>query len=445
MLDNLSKKLQKILKNLSGQGRVSERHIEDTAREIRNALLEADVHFKIAKEFVEKVKTRALGQDVMESLTPGQQVIRVVRDELIDLLGGDQTALRFSKQPPSVILMTGLQGSGKTTTTAKLALWLTKNNHTPLLLSVDVYRPAAIEQLEILCRDNPFGYFDSPGDMDPVSRARKGLRHAQNGGYDVVLIDTAGRLHIDEAMMSELEKIRDATSPVETLLVADAMTGQDAVRSARQFHDRMQLTGIILTKMDGDARGGAALSIKTVTGQPIKFIGTGEKVDALEPFFPDRLAGRILGMGDVLSLIEKAEENIDRERAEDLAEKIRKDSFTLDDFRDQLRQIRKMGPLEQILGMLPNMGPLRGLSQVHVDEKELIHIEAIINSMTPKERHNHQVINGSRRKRIARGSGRPVQEINRLLKQYVETRKMMKSLSKGMMPRLFRGMKFPQS
>jgi signal recognition particle subunit SRP54 len=445
MLDSLSKKLQKILKNLSGQGRVSERHIDETAREIRNALLDADVHFKIAKEFVERIKTRALGQEVMQSLTPGQHVIRVVRDELIELLGGNQTEIQFSKHPPSVFLMAGLQGSGKTTTSAKLALWLKKNNHTPLLLSVDVYRPAAVEQLQILCENNQLGYFDVEGDQDPVSRAEKGVRFAQNGGYDVVLIDTAGRLHIDEAMMSEIDRIRKATSPVETLLVADAMTGQDAVRSAREFHERLNLTGVILTKMDGDARGGAALSIKTVTGQPIKFIGTGEKVDALEPFFPDRLAGRILGMGDVLSLIEKAEENVNQEQAAELAEKIRKDEFTLDDFRNQLKQIRKMGPLDQILGMLPNMGPLRGLNQVNVDEKELIHIEAIISSMTPRERNHHQILNGSRRKRIARGSGRPVQEINRLLKQYVETRKLMKSLSRGIMPRMFRGMKFPMS
>ena len=445
MLDSLSKKLQKILKNLSGQGRVSERHIDETAREIRNALLDADVHFKIAKEFVERIKTRALGQEVMQSLTPGQHVIRVVRDELIELLGGNQTEIQFSKHPPSVFLMAGLQGSGKTTTSAKLALWLKKNNHTPLLLSVDVYRPAAVEQLQILCENNQLGYFDVEGDQDPVSRAEKGVRFAQNSGYDVVLIDTAGRLHIDEAMMSEIDRIRKATSPVETLLVADAMTGQDAVRSAREFHERLNLTGVILTKMDGDARGGAALSIKTVTGQPIKFIGTGEKVDALEPFFPDRLAGRILGMGDVLSLIEKAEENVNQEQAAELAEKIRKDEFTLDDFRNQLKQIRKMGPLDQILGMLPNMGPLRGLNQVNVNEKELIHIEAIISSMTPRERSHHQILNGSRRKRISRGSGRPVQEINRLLKQYVETRKLMKSLSRGIMPRMFRGMKFPMS
>jgi len=443
MLDNLSNKLQKILRNLTGQGRVSGRHIEETAREIRNALLDADVHFKIAKDFVERVKQRALGQEVLESLTPGQQVIRVVRDELMDLLGGSQTELQFSKQPPGVFLMVGLQGSGKTTSTAKLGYWLVKNNHTPLLLSVDVYRPAAVEQLRVLCANSQLGYFDVPEDQDALSRAEQGLKHARNSGYDVVLIDTAGRLHIDDEMMSELEQIRKATSPVEILLVADAMTGQDAVRSAKEFHERLGLTGVILTKMDGDARGGAALSIKTVTGQSIKFVGTGEKVDALEPFFPDRLAGRILGMGDVLSLIEKAEDAVDQEQAAELAEKIRKDEFTLDDFRDQLKQIRQMGPLDQILGMLPNMGPLRGLNKMKVDEKELVHIEAIINSMTPEERRNHQILNGSRRKRIARGCGRPVTQINQLLKQYVETRKMMRSLSRGIMPRLLRGMKFP--
>jgi signal recognition particle subunit SRP54 len=444
MLDNLSNKLQKILRNLTGQGRVSGRHVEETAREIRNALLDADVHFKIAKDFIERVKQRALGQDVLESLTPGQQVIRVVRDELMELLGGSQTELQFSKQPPSVFLMVGLQGSGKTTSSAKLALWLTRNNHTPLLLSVDVYRPAAVEQLRVLCAANNLGYFDAPGNQDPVSRAEQGLRHARNGGYDVVLIDTAGRLHIDDEMMVELERIRKITPPVEILLVVDAMTGQDAVRSAKEFHDRIGLTGVILTKMDGDARGGAALSIKTVTGQPIKFVGIGEQVEALEPFYPDRLAGRILGMGDVLSLIEKAEDTVDREQAAELAEKIRKDEFSLEDFRDQLKQIRQMGPLDQILGMLPNIGPLRGLNQMKVDEKELVHIEAIINSMTDRERRNHQILNGNRKKRIARGSGRPVQEINQLLKQYVEARKMMRGLSRGIMPRMLRGMKLPK-
>jgi signal recognition particle subunit SRP54 len=443
MLDNLSNKLQKALKNLIGHGRVSERHIEDTAREIRNALLDADVHYKLAKDFVERIKQKALGQDVLESLTPGQQVIKVVRDELVQLLGGEQTEIQFSKTPPTVILMVGLQGSGKTTTAAKLGMWLSKNDHTPLLLSVDVYRPAAVEQLRVLCADHNLGYFDDAGNEDPVSRSAEGLRYARNSGYDVVILDTAGRLHIDEEMMVELERIRATAPPTEILLVADAMTGQDAVRSAKEFHERMGLTGVILTKMDGDARGGAALSIKSVTGQPIKFVGTGEKVDALDPFHPDRLAGRILGMGDILSLIEKAEQNVDREEAEELAEKIRKDQFTLDDFKDQLKQIRKMGPLEQVLGMLPNMGPLKGLNNVQVDEKELIHIEAIINSMTLEERRNHDVINGSRRKRIARGCGRPVQEINRLLKQYVETRRMMRNLNRGILPKMMKGMRFP--
>jgi signal recognition particle subunit SRP54 len=443
MLDNLSNRLQKILRDLRGQGRVSERHLEETTREIRNALLDADVHFKIARDFVQRVKERALGQEVMESLTPGQQVVKVVRDELIELLGGIQTELQFSKQPPTVYLMVGLQGSGKTTTTAKLGFWLAHNNHTPLQLSVDVYRPAAIEQLRVLCDDNKLGYFDVPGNLDPIARAEQGLRHARNAGYDVVLLDTAGRLHIDDEMMVELERIKKITQPTEILLVAVAMTGQDAVKSAKEFHDRIGLTGVLLTKMDGDARGGAALSIKSVTGQPIKFVGTGEKVDALEPFYPDRLAGRILGMGDVLSLIEKAEKVVDHEEAAEMAEKLQKEEFSLEDFRDQLRQVRKLGSLEQILGMLPNIGPMRGLSQMKVDEKELIHIEAIINSMTAKERQYHHILNGSRKKRIARGSARPVQEINQLLKQYVEARKMMKSISRGVLPRIFKGMRFP--
>jgi signal recognition particle subunit SRP54 len=443
MLENLSNKLQKILRDLRGQGRVTERHLEDTGREIRNALLEADVHFKIAKEFVERVKKQALGQEVLQSLTPGQQVVKVVRDELVELLGGTQTGLNFSKQPPSVFLLVGLQGSGKTTSAAKLGLWLSNNNHTPLLLSVDVYRPAAVEQLRVLCADNSLAFFDAPANLDPISRAEQGLRHARNSGYDVVLVDTAGRLHINDEMMVEVDRLRSLLSPAEILLVADAMTGQDAVRSAKEFHDRLGLTGILLTKMDGDARGGAALSIKSVTGQCIKFVGTGEKADALEPFYPDRLAGRILGMGDVLSLIEKAEQAVDEKAAVDMAEKIQKDEFTLEDFRDQLRQVRKMGPIDQIMGLLPNMGPFRGLNKMNMDEKELVYIEAIIDSMTPQERAHHEILNGNRRKRIARGSGRPVQEINRLLKQYIETRKMMKSLSRGIVPRMFKGMRFP--
>jgi len=443
MLDDLSNRLQKILRDLRGYGRVSERHLGETMREIRNALLDADVHYKIAKDFSDRVRARALGQEVMDSLTPVQHVVKVVRDELVELLGGAETpSLRFSNTPPSTVLIVGLQGSGKTTTAAKLGLWLSRGNHSPLLMSVDVYRPAAVEQLRVLCAENSLGHFDAEGNDDPVARADLAIRHARNSGYDVVLVDTAGRLHIDEEMMVELERLRNSTAPTEILLVSDAMTGQDAVRSAKEFHDRLGLTGVILTKMDGDARGGAALSVKSVTGQAIKFVGTGEKVDALEQFFPDRLAGRILGMGDVLSLIEKAEKAVDEQQAVEMAEKLRKDEFTLEDFRDQLRQLRKLGPLEQILGMLPNMGPMRGLNAMKVDEKELIHIEAIIDSMTPQERENHQILNGSRRKRIARGSGRPVQEINRLLKQYLETRKMMKSLSRGVMPRLMKGMKF---
>jgi len=443
MLENLSNKLQKILRDLRGQGRVSERHIDETTREIRNALLDADVHFKIAKDFVQRVKERALGQEVLESLTPGQQVVKVVRDELITLLGGVQAELQFSKQPPTVYLLVGLQGSGKTTTAAKLGWWLARNDHTPLLLSVDVYRPAAVEQLRILCANHQIGYFDDSGNEDPVSRSESGLRQARNAGYDVVLIDTAGRLHIDDEMMTELDRIKKATHPTEILLVADAMTGQDAVRSAKEFHDRMGLTGVLLTKLDGDARGGAALSIKSVTGQPIKFVGTGEKVDALEPFHPDRLAGRILGMGDVLSLIEKAEQVVDEKEAVEMADKLRKEEFSLDDFRDQLLQVKKLGSLEQILGMLPNIGPMRGINQLKVDEKQLVHIEAIINSMTPQERQYHHILNGSRKKRISRGCGRPVQEINQLLKQYLEARKMMKSLSRGVIPRMFKGMRFP--
>jgi len=443
MFENLSTILQKILRDLRGQGRVSERHIDETMREIRNALLDADVHFKIAKDFVQRVRERALGQEVIQSLTPGQQVVKVVRDELIELLGGTQSEVQFSSQPPTVFLLVGLQGSGKTTTAAKLGFWLAHNNHTPLLFSVDVYRPAAVEQLRVLCADHQLGHFDAPGDEDPISRTEQGLRHARNAGYDVVLIDTAGRLHIDEEMMVELERIKKYAHPTEILLVADAMTGQDAVRSAKEFHERMALTGVLLAKMDGDARGGAALSIKSVTGQPIKFVGTGEKVDALEPFYPDRLAGRILGMGDVLSLIEKAEKVVDQQEAAEMAEKLRKEEFSLEDFRDQLRQIRKLGSLEQILGMLPNIGPLRGLQQMKVNEKELVYIEAIISSMTPEEREAHHILNGSRKKRISRGSGRPVQEINQLLKQYLEARKMMKSMSRGVIPKMFKGMRFP--
>ncbi len=431
MLDGLSSRLQHTLRNLKGEGRVSERHIQDTMREIRMALLEADVNFKVVKEFVATLREKALGRDVLESLTPAQQVIKIVRDELVDLLGRDPVPLEFKKQPPSVFMMVGLQGSGKTTTTGKLALWLSRKGRRPLVVSTDVYRPAAIEQLSIIGRAIDIPVFESES-RDPVEIASEAWRHCRNMGYDSLIIDTAGRLHIDEALMDELERIRAEVEPQETLLVADAMTGQDAVNSASEFNRRMELTGVILTKLDGDARGGAALSIRAVTGTPIKFIGVGEKYDALEPFHPDRLAGRILGMGDILTLIEKAEEAADERQAQEVLDKIRKDQFTLEDFRDQLRQIRKLGPLEQIIGMLPQVGPLKGLDRLQFDEKQLNHFEAIINSMTPKERIHHKLIDGSRRKRIARGSGRPVSEVNRLIKQYVQARKMMKTMSKGL-------------
>ena len=431
MLDGLSSRLQHTLRNLKGEGRVSERHIQDTMREIRMALLEADVNFKVVKEFVATLREKALGRDVLESLTPAQQVIKIVRDELVDLLGRNPVPLEFKKQPPSVFMMVGLQGSGKTTTTGKLALWLSRKGRRPLVVSTDVYRPAAIEQLSIIGRAIDIPVFESES-RDPVEIASEAWRHCRNMGYDSLIIDTAGRLHIDEALMDELERIRAEVEPQETLLVADAMTGQDAVNSASEFNRRMELTGVILTKLDGDARGGAALSIRAVTGTPIKFVGIGEKYDALEPFHPDRLAGRILGMGDILTLIEKAEEAADERQAQEVLDKIRKDQFTLEDFRDQLRQIRKLGPLEQIIGMLPQVGPLKGLDRLHFDEKQLNHFEAIINSMTPKERIHHKLIDGSRRKRIARGSGRPVSEVNRLIKQYVQARKMMKTMSKGL-------------
>ncbi|MDA2924360.1 signal recognition particle protein [Acidobacteria bacterium AH-259-L09] len=442
MLGNLSTKLQKILRDLKGEGRISERHVEESMREIRIALLEADVHFKVVKEFVSRVKEKALGQEVLRSLTPGQQVVKIVRDELIELFGRQTVGLGFSKVPPSVILMVGLQGSGKTTTTGKLALWLSQRGHQPLVVSTDVYRPAAIEQLSVIARDIDIPVYVEKGD-DPVELAKMALRHARNMGFDVLLLDTAGRLHIDEELMTELERIREEVKATEILMVADAMTGQDAVNSAQEFNQRLDLSGVILTKMDGDARGGAALSIQRVTGKPIKFIGVGEKYDALELFHPDRMANRILGMGDVLSLIEKAEEVVDEDKAEEMLQKLQRDEFTLEDFRNQVRQIRRLGPLEQVLGMLPQVGFLKGLGKIKVGEKQLAHLEAIINSMTWRERTNYKIINASRRKRIASGSGRPVSEVKRLLKQYVQTKKMMKQITKGFRAKGLPKLNFP--
>jgi signal recognition particle subunit SRP54 len=443
MLESLSTKLQKVMRDLKGEGRISDRHIEESMREIRIALLEADVNFKVAKDFISRIKEKSLGQEVLNSLTPGQQVVKIVRDELVDLFGRESVGLTFAKFPPTVIMMVGLQGSGKTTTTGKLALWLKKNGHRPLVVSTDVYRPAAIEQLSVVARDVAVPVFEDSSLKDPVSLSRKALQQARNVGYDVLLIDTAGRLHIDETLMQELQEIQSTVEPKEILLVADAMTGQDAVNSAKEFDQRLQLSGVVLSKMDGDARGGASLSITTITGKPIKFIGVGERYEALEVFHPDRMAGRILGMGDVLSLIERAEEAVDEAQAEEMLKKLRRDEFTLDDFRDQLRQVRKLGPLQQVIGMLPQLGPFKGLDKVQVDEKQLLHIEAIINSMTPRERSHYKIINGSRRKRISQGCGRPVSEVNRLLKQYIQARKMMKQMSQGMLAKKFPKLNFP--
>jgi signal recognition particle subunit SRP54 len=427
MLERLSERLQKTLRNLKGEGRVSERHIEEAMRDIRLALLEADVNFKVVKEFVSEIKQRALGQDVLKSLTPGQQVIRLVRDELVSLLGRETVHLALGKSSPAIILLVGLQGSGKTTSAGKIAVKLSKAGRSPLMVSTDVYRPAAIEQLSVIGESIEIPVYQSD-ETDPVKLAGEARLYCRNKGFDTLIVDTAGRLHIDDELMAELENIHRKVGPSEVLLVADAMTGQDAVSSAAEFNRRMDLTGVVLSKMDGDARGGAALSIRSVTGTPIKFLGVGEKYDALEEFHPDRIAGRILGMGDVLTLIEKAEEAADEEQARAMLEKLTRDEFTLQDFLDQLRQIRKLGPLDQLLNMLPQMGALKGLNQVNVDEKQLSHLEAIIYSMTPKERANYRVIDGSRRRRIARGSGRPVSEVNRLLKQYTQMRKMMKRM-----------------
>ena len=444
MFDNLSEKLQRVFKNLRGEGRLTAENMETALREIRVALLEADVNFRVVKQLIEAIKLKAMGEEVLTALSPSQQVIAIVRDELIKILGSHESKLRFANEPPSVILIVGLQGSGKTTSTGKLARWLSKNGHRPLMVSVDVYRPAAREQLRVIARDiNLPIYTGAPEETTPADLARSARKEAVNTGRDVLLVDTAGRLHIDEQLMTELQQLRELLTPVEILFVADAMTGQDAVKSADEFHKKLNITGIVLTKMDGDARGGAALSIRQVTGEPLKFIGVGEKFDAFEVFHPDRVASRILGMGDVLSFIEKAEEAIDKKQAVEMQRKLIENDFTLEDFRDQLRQVRKLGPLESILGMMPNVGMLKDLKNVKIDEKEITHIVAIIDSMTPRERANHMIINGSRRRRIAKGSGTSVQEVNQLLKQYTQARKMMKSFSGGFLGKKLGKMKLP--
>ena len=436
MFESLSDKLKRTLKNLRGEGVLTKEHVEAALREIRLALLEADVNYKVAKDFIASVKEKAEGQQVWQELKPSEQVVKIVYDELVELLGGQSSRLVFTRQMPNTVMVVGLQGSGKTTSTGKIARWLAANqDRKPLLLSVDVYRPAAREQLKVIARATGQQIFEQPQTSDPLTLVRDAHKHAQQTGFDTLLIDTAGRLHIDDELMEELVKIKNETHPVEILFVADAMTGQDAVRSAEEFHRRVGITGVILTKMDGDARGGAALSIKQVTGQPVKFVGVGERYDALEPFYPDRVAQRILGMGDVLSLIEEVQAKVDQSEAEEQLKKLQKNEFTLDDFRSQLRQVKKLGSFSKIMKLLPDqllggMGmPQLNEEQSALMEQELKRTEAMIDSMTMEERNDHRLLNANRRRRIARGSGTTVASVNQLIKQYVEMRQMMRQLS----------------
>jgi signal recognition particle subunit SRP54 len=443
MFDALQERFEKTFKSLRTQGVLSEQAVDESLREVRLALLEADVNFKVVKDLLDRVRTRALGEEVKQSLTSSQEVVRIVRDELVDLLGGKEAALVFSRDYPTVFLMVGLQGSGKTTTSGKLARWLLQRKRRPMLVSTDVYRPAAREQLAIIAKAIDVPCFPGTGIESPIDIALAARKDAADRGHDILIVDTAGRLHIDEQLMQEVTELRTRLRPSEVLLVADAMIGQDAVRSAQEFHERLGTSGVILTKLDGDARGGAALSIHAVTGQPIKFIGVGEKYDALEVFHPDRIVSRILGMGDVLSLIERAEQKLDRDKALEVHRKLQSDSFSLEDFRDQLREMKKMGSMEEMLGMLPKIGIFKDASKAKIDEKELVYMDAIINSMTPRERRNHEIINGKRRRRIARGSGTSVQQVNQLLKQYVQTSRMMKTMSKSFFGKQLSRMKLP--
>ncbi len=428
MFENLSAKLQDVFKNLRNRGRLTEKDVDLALKEVRMALLEADVNFKVTKDFVASVKARAIGSAVLESLTPAQQVIKIVFEELTALMGGQSAKIAFANKPPTLVMLVGLQGSGKTTTCAKLASLLRKQGKRPMMAAADVYRPAAIKQLQVLGSQLNIEVFTLGDKADPADIAAGAVERARSFGYDTVLLDTAGRLHIDEEMMVELERIRARVSPHEVLLVVDAMTGQDAVNVATTFNERMGIDGVVLTKLDGDARGGAALSVRAVTGKPIKFVATGEKLDALEPFHPDRMSSRILGMGDVLTIIERAQEVFDEEQARQVQEKIRKQELTLDDFLKQMQDVRKMGPLDQILGMIPGLGRSKALKDLKVDEKDIGKVEAIIRSMTPGERRNPSIIDGSRKRRIAVGSGTKVQDVNALLKQFEQTRKMLKQL-----------------
>lgn len=430
--EGLAGRLQETMNKIRGKGKVNEADVKEMMREVRLALLEADVNFKVVKQFIKTVSERAVGADVMKSLTPGQQVIKIVQEELTNLMGGEESKIGTADRPPTVIMMVGLQGAGKTTTSGKLANLLRKKyNRKPLLVAADIYRPAAIKQLETLGKQLDMPVFSLGDQVSPVEIAKQAIEKAKEDHLDYVIIDTAGRLHIDETLMDELKQVKEIANPTEILLVVDSMTGQDAVNVAESFNEQLEITGVVLTKLDGDTRGGAALSIRSVTGKPIKFVATGEKMEAIETFHPDRMASRILGMGDVLSLIEKAQTDVDTEKMKAMEQKMKDNSMTLDDFLDQLQQVKQMGPLDELLKMMPGAGKMKGLDNMQVDDKQLGHIEAIIKSMTKNEKDNPDIINASRRKRIARGSGRPIQEINRLLKQFTEMKKMMKQMTVG--------------
>jgi signal recognition particle subunit SRP54 len=439
MFESLSEKLDGIFKKLKGRGRLDEENIQSAMKEIRMALLEADVNFRVVRDFIDDIRQRAVGREILESITPGQQVVKIVHDRLIELMGGVSSQLKFGSRIPAPIMLTGLQGCGKTTTAVKLARLVAAQGKRVTLVSADVYRPAAMEQLKVLGAQIGAGVFDSAALRDPVDICVRAVEEARRDGYEAIIVDTAGRLAIDAEMMEELKRIKRLINPSEILFVADAMTGQDAVNAAGRFNELLGIDGVIMTKMDGDARGGAALSLKAVIGKPIKFVGVGEKIDALEVFHPDRMASRILGMGDVLTLVEKVQATVDAKDAKLLEQKIRKNEFTLADFRNQLTQIRKMGPLQDILGMIPGMKKIKNLGEMTPDDREFVRIGAIIDSMTAKERRNHLLIDGSRRKRIARGSGTTIQDVNRLLKNYEEMRKMMKRMTKGGIKSLRRG------
>jgi signal recognition particle subunit SRP54 len=428
--EGLADRLQNTIQKIRGKGKVTEADVKEMMREVRLALLEADVNFKVVKDFVKKVSERAVGAEVLKSLTPGQQIIKIVNEELTELMGGEQSKIAASNRPPTVIMMVGLQGAGKTTTSGKLANLLRKKyNRKPLLVAADIYRPAAIKQLQTLGKQLDMPVFSLGDQVSPVEIAKQAIAKAKEEHHDYVLIDTAGRLHVDEALMGELKDIKELTKPDEIFLVVDAMTGQDAVNVAQSFNEQLGLTGVVLTKLDGDTRGGAALSIRAVTQTPIKFVGLGEKLDALEPFYPERMASRILGMGDVLTLIEKAQANVDEEKAKELEQKMRTASFTLEDFLDQLGQVRNLGPLDELLKMMPGANKIKGLNNLQIDEKQIAHVEAIIRSMTKAEKNNPEILNAKRKNRIAKGSGRSVTEVNRLLKQFEDMKKMMKQMT----------------